>query len=93
MVLVHVQYLQLLELEDALGHCSEFVTDNIQQSEIGQLPNAQGQRLQVVIPQLELLQLVEIAHFVGQLAYFFGAEVQLGHFCQTVVTAHSVRQH
>ena len=74
MVFVHPQHLQLFELEDALGHCSQFVTDNTQQSEIGQLPNAQGQRLQIVIIQLELLQLVEIAHFVGQLAYFFGEE-------------------
>ena len=47
----HPQFLQLFESEDALGHCSEFVTSNTQQSEIGQLPNAQRQRLQVVILQ------------------------------------------
>ena len=89
LVSVHVQLLQLFELEDALGHCSQFVTANTQHSEIGQLPNAQRQRLQVVLVQIELLQLVEIAHFVGQLAYLFLLQVQLGLFCETGPVLHT----
>ena len=71
------------ELEDALGHFPKFVIPNIQECEFGQLPHTHWQLLQVVIPQIELLQVLQIAQFVGQLTYIFGTEVQLCLFGET----------
>ena len=45
--------------------------------------------LQVVIPQIELLQVLQIAQFVGQLTYLFGAEVQVCFVGETGPVFHS----